>query len=264
MTVRVRFAPSPTGYLHVGGGRTALYNWLFARRNGGVMILRSDDTDIERSTPEYAADILESLRWLGIDWDEGIGMGGPHGAYRQSERLDRYAGVAEHLVAAGSAYPCFCTPAELDERRKAAAAAGRPPGYDGRCREIPAEEAAGRRDAGETASIRFAVPRPGATTFTDLVRGELRFESLVPRYREVVDAFAGFVRRTSQRPRPVYLLDLPRCTTEPLPDAVRGFVEDYVFHEHEEGVDDDLRDRPGVDRSLRRYPLQSADSPAYV
>lgn len=176
MTVRTRFAPSPTGYLHVGGGRTALYNWLFARRHGGVMILRSDDTDLERSTPEYAADILESLRWLGVDWDEGIGMGGPHGSYRQSERLDRYAGVAEDLVAAGSAYPCFCTPAELDERRKAAAAAGRPPGYDGRCREIPAEEAAGRRAAGEAASIRFAVPRPGATTFTDLVRGELRFD----------------------------------------------------------------------------------------
>ena len=176
MTVRVRFAPSPTGYLHVGGGRTALYNWLFARRHGGVLILRSDDTDAERSTPEYAADILESLRWLGIDWDEGIEVGGPHGTYRQSERLDRYAGIAEGLVTAGSAYPCFCTPAELDERRKAAAAEGTPPGYDGRCRQIHPDEAAARRAAGEAASIRFAVPRPAAITFSDLVRGDLRFD----------------------------------------------------------------------------------------
>ena len=104
MSPRVRFAPSPTGYLHVGGARTALYNWLFVRSQGGTMILRSDDTDEQRSTPEYAADILDSMRWLGLDWDEGIEVGGPHGGYRQSGRLERYQEVADQLVEDGSAY----------------------------------------------------------------------------------------------------------------------------------------------------------------
>jgi glutamyl-tRNA synthetase len=176
MTVRVRFAPSPTGYLHVGNVRTALYNWLHARHNGGVFILRSDDTDRERSTAEYQHEILAELRWLGLDWDEGIEAGGPHAPYRQSERLDRYTAAVAAMVEAGDAYPCFCTPAELDERRKAAMAAGKPPGYDGRCRALPAAVAAERRQAGEPASIRFAVPRPGATLFTDLVRDEVRFD----------------------------------------------------------------------------------------
>ncbi len=176
MTVRVRFAPSPTGFLHVGGGRTALYNWLFARHHGGTMILRSDDTDVERSTSDYQRDILEGMRWLGLDWDEGIEVGGPHATYRQSERLDRYREVADLLIGAGNAYPCFCTPAELEERRAEAMAAGRPPGYDGRCRVIPAPDAAARVAGGEPASIRLAVARPGATVVRDLVRGEIRFD----------------------------------------------------------------------------------------
>ncbi len=176
MMVRVRFAPSPTGFLHVGGGRSALYNWLFARRHGGTLILRSDDTDVARSTEEFAEDILAGMRWLGLDWDEGIEVGGPHGSYRQSERLDRYREVADALLDSGDAYACFCTPGELDERRSAAMAAGRPPGYDGRCRTIDPEDAAGRRRDGETASIRLAVPRPGATVVHDLVRGEVTFE----------------------------------------------------------------------------------------
>lgn len=173
MTVRVRIAPSPTGYFHVGVGRTALYNWLYARRHGGVFIVRSDDTDAERSTQGYQDDILEHLRWLGLDWDEGVEVGGPHEPYRQSLRLGRYHEVADAFLAAGQAYPCFCTPGELDERRKAAMAEGRPPGYDGRCRQIPPAGAAARREAGEAASVRFAVPRPGATDFTDAVRGEM-------------------------------------------------------------------------------------------
>lgn len=173
MTVRVRIAPSPTGFLHVGVGRTALYNWLFARHHGGTFIVRSDDTDAERSTAEFQEDILDGLRWLGLDWDEGIEVGGPHGPYRQSLRLDRYHAVVEDLLGGGRAYPCFCTAAELEERRAAAMAEGRAPGYDGRCRAIPAAEAAARRVSGEAASIRFAVPRPGSTAFVDAVRGEM-------------------------------------------------------------------------------------------
>lgn len=175
MTVRVRFAPSPTGFLHVGGGRTALYNYLFARANGGAFILRSDDTDLARSTGEFQDDILSSLRWLGLDWDEGFEVGGPHGGYRQSERLDRYRTVAHDLIAAGSAYYSFATAEQLDRFRDEAHAAGKPPAYDGRY-EPGAAEAAERVAAGEQATVRFRVPRPGVTTFNDVVRGEVCFD----------------------------------------------------------------------------------------
>ena len=175
MSVRVRFAPSPTGYLHVGGGRSALYNWLFARRQGGTFILRSDDTDAERSTDEFRADIVDSLRWLGIDWDEGIEVGGPHGSYRQSDRLVRYQEVAAELVASGRAYYAFETVEQLDAFRKEAQAQGRTPAYDGRFR-VSEREASERRARGETAPIRFSVPRPGKTVFRDVVRGEVEFD----------------------------------------------------------------------------------------
>ena len=160
MSVRVRFAPSPTGYLHVGGGRSALYNWLFARRQGGTFILRSDDTDAERSTDEFRADIVDSLRWLGIDWDEGIEVGGPHGSYRQSDRLARYQEVAAELVASGRAYYAFETAEQLDAFRKEAQAQGRTPAYDGRFR-VSEREASERRARGETAPRRGG--RPGAS-----------------------------------------------------------------------------------------------------
>lgn len=175
MTVRVRFAPSPTGYLHVGGGRTALYNWLFARSQGGTVILRGDDTDVARSTEAYAADIVTGLRWLGLDWDEGIDVGGPHGDYRQSRRLEHYRQVATDLVAAGRAYHGFETAEQLDAFRRQAQAAGMAPAYDGRHRLDP-EEASSRLAAGETAPIRFAVPRPGETRFDDAVKGDIGFE----------------------------------------------------------------------------------------
>jgi len=176
MTVRVRIAPSPTGLLHVGVARTALYNWLFARHHGGVFIVRADDTDAGRSTREYQDDILGGLRWLGLDWDEGIEKGGPHGSYRQSGRMERYHEVVEAFLHHGQAYPCFCTAAELEQRRAEAMAEGRAPGYDGRCRAIPPAEAARRREAGEAASIRFAVPRAGRTVFIDAVRGEVAID----------------------------------------------------------------------------------------
>jgi glutamyl-tRNA synthetase len=162
--------------LHIGNVRAALYNWLFARHHQGTFIVRIDDTDVARSSPEFEDDILEGFRWIGLDWDEGVAVGGPHGSYRQSDRFQHYRDAAERLVASGHAYPCFCTPEELERRREEAHAAGRPPGYDGRCRGIPPEEAERRRAGGEGASIRFAMPRPGETVFTDLVRGEVRFD----------------------------------------------------------------------------------------
>jgi glutamyl-tRNA synthetase len=176
VSVRVRIAPSPTGFLHVGNARAALFNWLYARHTGGTFILRIDDTDVARSDPEYEDDVLAGLVWMGLDWDEGVGVGGPHGTYRQSDRLDRYAEVAGQLLAAESAYHCFCTPAELDERRKEAQAQGRPPGYDGRCRILDPAESARRKDEGEAAVLRLGVPRPGVTAFEDVIRDEVRFD----------------------------------------------------------------------------------------
>src|SRR6202795_342603 len=147
---RVRFAPSPTGYLHGGAPRTALFNWLFARHHGGTLVLRIEDTDLERSTPEMVKGILQGMRWLGLEWDEG--------PYHQTERLEMYPESAAKLLASGHAYYCFCTKQELEQRRAAAAAAGRPPRYEGTCRKISREEAARRRAAGESAAVRFAIP----------------------------------------------------------------------------------------------------------
>ena len=130
MAPRVRFAPSPTGYLHVGGARTALFNWLFARRLGGVLVLRIEDTDVERSSDEMVEGILDGLRWLGLDWDEGPKIGGPYGPYFQSARLDRYRAMAEQLVAEGHAYYCYCTPETLKAKRDAAEQAGAAWKYD--------------------------------------------------------------------------------------------------------------------------------------
>ena len=174
--MRVRFAPSPTGYLHVGATRTALFNWLAARHSGGEFILRSDDTDQERGSAEFYTDILDGLNWLGLDWDEGVEAGGPHAPYRQSERLERYSEVAAQLASDEAAYRCFCTPAELDERRRTAQAEGRPPGYDGRCRMLEPAQIAQHVADGDPSVLRLAIPRPGATTFQDVVREEVSFD----------------------------------------------------------------------------------------
>jgi len=166
-TPRVRFAPSPTGYLHVGGARTALFNWLFARHFGGTLILRIEDTDFERSSEEMVEGILTGMRWLGLNWDEG--------PFFQSQRLDLYRATAEKLLTTGHAYDCFCTKAELERRRAEAVAAGRPPMYDRRCRSIERSVAVARKASGEAAAIRFAVPDGGVTAFDDAVFGRVEF-----------------------------------------------------------------------------------------
>ena len=177
--MRVRFAPSPTGQLHVGNARTALFNWLLAHGKDGTFILRIEDTDAERSTRESELSILDDLRWLGLDWDEGPDLEGPHGPYRQSERLHLYASYANELIAGDHAYYCFCPPQKLDADRQAALAAGLRPRYDGTCRALGREETRTRIEAGERPVIRFRIPQGLEVTFTDLVRGEVTFNSEV-------------------------------------------------------------------------------------
>ncbi len=173
--VRVRFAPSPSGDLHVGNIRTALYAWAFARHTGGTFVLRIEDTDRTRVTPEYIASALDTLRWLGLPWDEGPEVGGPYGPYLQSERLDIYAEWLQRLLADGNAYYCYCTPEELAARRTAARAGGGPSGYDGACRVLTAEQVAAYQAEGRKPVVRFRMPE-GSTTFTDLVRGPVTFD----------------------------------------------------------------------------------------
>jgi nondiscriminating glutamyl-tRNA synthetase len=177
--MRVRFAPSPTGLLHVGNARTALFNWLLAHGKDGTFILRIEDTDAERSTRESELSILDDLRWLGLDWDEGPDVEGPHGPYRQSERLHLYASYANELIAGDHAYYCFCPPQKLDADRQAALAAGLRPRYDGTCRNLGREETRSRIEGGERPVIRFRIPQGIDVTFTDLVRGDVTFNSEV-------------------------------------------------------------------------------------
>ena len=173
--VRVRFAPSPSGDLHVGNIRTALYAWAFARHTGGTFVLRIEDTDRTRVTPEYIASALDTLRWLGLPWDEGPEVGGPYGPYLQSERLDIYAEWLQRFLADGHAYYCYCSPEELAARRTAARAEGGPSGYDRHCRVLTAEQVAAYRAEGRKPVVRFRMPE-GSTTFTDLVRGPVTFD----------------------------------------------------------------------------------------
>jgi glutamyl-tRNA synthetase len=173
--IRVRFAPSPSGDLHVGNIRTALYDWAFARAKRGTFVLRIEDTDATRVKPEYIASAQDTLRWLGLDWDEGPGVGGPFGPYLQSERLGIYAEWMDRFLADGHAYYCYCTPEELEARRQAARQGGGPSGYDGHCRILTADQAAAYVAEGRKPVIRFRMPE-GSTTFTDLVRGEVTFD----------------------------------------------------------------------------------------
>ncbi|MGD0281467.1 MAG: glutamate--tRNA ligase [Dissulfurispiraceae bacterium] len=163
--VRVRFAPSPTGHLHIGGARTALFNWLFARRHKGTFVLRIEDTDTSRSTDEYIEAIIKGMEWMGLDWDEG--------PYRQTARFDIYRSYVDKLLQSGQAYYCYCTPEELEQRRKDALAQGRTPGYDGRCRHLK-EPVQGR-----AAAVRFLMPQEGRTTVNDLIKGTIEFENSI-------------------------------------------------------------------------------------
>jgi len=174
--VRVRFAPSPTGHLHIGGARTAIYNWAFARRHAGTFVLRIEDTDPERSTDENTQAILRAMEWLGLDYDEGPDVGGEYGPYFQTQRSESYAKALELLKANDAAYPCFCTPAELEARREAARAKGGFAGYDRTCRSIETEVAAARIAAGEPHVWRLKVPENrGEIAFADAVRGNVVF-----------------------------------------------------------------------------------------
>jgi glutamyl-tRNA synthetase len=173
--VRVRFAPSPSGDLHVGNIRTALYNWAFARHSTGALVFRVEDTDRSRVTEEHIGGAVDTLRWLGLDWDEGPEVGGPHAPYRQSERLDIYAEWGQRFLDEGSAYRCYCTNEELEARREQARAEGRPPGYDGRCRTLTPEQVAVYEAEGRKPVLRFRMP-PGETRFHDLIRGEVVFD----------------------------------------------------------------------------------------
>lgn len=170
--IRVRFAPSPTGHLHVGNARTALLNWLFARHNAGQFVLRIEDTDVERSRPEFERSVREDLHWLGLDWDEGPEVGGPFGPYHQSQRLSIYRDLAERLEREGRAYRCYCTPEELAREREEMLARGESPKYSGRCRNLTREQREAFEREGRSWTLRFRVDS-GSTTFTDLIKGEV-------------------------------------------------------------------------------------------
>ena len=176
--IRVRYAPSPTGSLHVGGMRTALFNWLFARKNGGVFVLRIEDTDLERSTEESVEQLKRCLRWIGLGWDEGPQVGGPYPPYRQTERFDLYREAARKLLESGAAYYDFATPEELNALREKARAERRQPVYrGGEYRDMDPEEARRKVETGEPHTVRFKTPREGQTVVEDMIRGPVTFEN---------------------------------------------------------------------------------------
>jgi len=177
--VRVRFAPSPTGYLHIGGARTALFNWLFAKKNNGKFILRIEDTDKERSTQESLGEILKSLKWLGLNWDEGPDIDGPHAPYFQSQRLNIYLKYVDILLQEKKAYKCFCTKEELDLDRKKAETEKRAFKYSGKCRNLTEEEIKQKEKQGVPYTIRIKIEQTGETVIKDKIRGDVVFQNSV-------------------------------------------------------------------------------------
>ena len=175
--LKVRFAPSPTGPFHIGGARSALFNWLVARHADGTFLVRIEDTDLKRSTKESEENIKDSLKWLGMNWDEGIDVGGPHGPYRQTERLDLYKKEVQRLLDEGKAYYCYCSAEELEESRKAQLAAGKTPIYDEHCRHLTEEEKARYEAEGRKPVVRLKVRKDGVFAFDDMVRGHVEFQA---------------------------------------------------------------------------------------
>lgn len=175
--LKVRFAPSPTGPFHIGGARSALFNWLLARRYGGTFLLRIEDTDQDRSKPEWEENIKAALHWLEIEWDEGVDVGGPNGPYRQMERLALYKQYTDKLLAEGKAYYCYCTPEELEAERKEAEAKGEMPRYSGKCRNLTPEQIAAYEAQGRKPTVRFRVLAGQDIVVHDKVRGDVHFES---------------------------------------------------------------------------------------
>ncbi len=175
--VRVRFAPSPTGHLHIGGARTGIFNWIFAKKTCGVFILRIEDTDEFRSTEESVNGIIESLKWLGLNWDEGVEVGGEYGPYFQMQRLNIYKEYAEKLLKSGNAYYCFCSPEELEAMRKEQLLRKQPPKYNSKCRNLTEKQIKEKIESGIKPAIRFKMPEEGKTIFNDIIRGELVFEN---------------------------------------------------------------------------------------
>ncbi len=191
--IRVRFAPSPTGFLHVGGARTALFNWLYARKTGGSFVLRVEDTDRERSTEASYEAILRGMEWLGLDWDEGPGAGGDRGPYLQSERLDIYKEQIERLKDEGKAYPCYCTSEEIEARNVARGEEANA-GYDGHCRELTAEQKNAFETEGRTPSLRLRTPDEGSTVWYDIVYDKREFpnDTLIDRVIQKTDGFPTY------------------------------------------------------------------------
>jgi glutamyl-tRNA synthetase len=226
--VRTRFCPSPTGNLHVGNVRTALFNWAFARHHDGALVFRVEDTDVSRDSEESYHGLIDSLRWLDLDWDEGPEVGGEHSPYRQSLRLNLYADVADRLRQNGKAYRCYCTQAELEERRQFARMHGRSSGYDGHCRELSREQIAGYEAEGRRPVLRFRMPDT-SIAFTDLVRGDIVFDP-----EHVTDYV--IVRATGH---PLYTLTNP--------------VDDAMMH-----ISDVLRGEDLLSSTPRQIPMHHA------
>jgi glutamyl-tRNA synthetase len=235
--VRARFAPAPTGYLHVGGARTALFNWLFARHNKGTFVLRIEDTDQKRSTDEALDYLIQALRWLGIDWDEGPEVGGPYGPYRQTERMAHYEELVDRLLQEERAYFCYCTPEELEDRRRAALKRGETPGYDGRCRNLTPAERRAFEAEGRPRAIRFAMPGTDITVH-DLIRGETHFPA---------DDLRDFVILRSDG-TPTYLL--------------AAAVDDVLMKMTHVVRGEDLL--PSTPRQLQLIAAMGAEPPAYA
>ncbi len=216
---RVRFAPSPTGYFHIGSARTALFNWLVAKKYGGKFIIRIEDTDVERSKPEFEKDIIDGLKWLGLFWDEGLEMGGEYGPYRQSKNLDIYEKYLRQLLEAGQAYYCFCSEEELEAKRQDALSRGEVFRYDGHCRNLSSEDVQKKIKNKESFVIRFKIPEK-KFVFNDIIRGKVEFDGSLIGDQVIAKNFTGIFQIIQQMgvvrsPMPTSTAPSPITRTSP-------------------------------------------------